>query len=201
MIENLGYIKIDSIQPEMKQNLLDKMRGEMPKEKRGLLLLEKIVFRKYDDFKNIVLATIKRDKDSLEKMKKTMQKVTFRLTDKQIDFEELYKKSGNLDEVENKNEKRALTRLAIVFDNKQGILATKVDITKDRFGRNQIHYSAKEPFGKRMERSIEDTKATFFERLKRGVKTRGIEQDAFTQMEKHQKEIEKGEENEISSDL
>lgn len=148
MIEDLGYIKIDSIKDRLNR------KGEY-QEKKKLLILEKLGFRNYEDLKRIAIATLKGDRKTLESMKKTFKKVTFRLTDKEIDFEELYRKSANISSITDKKEQIALRRLSAIFDNKQGILSTKnIDIGKDSFGRDVIKYNTKESFGQRVNKSI-----------------------------------------------
>jgi hypothetical protein len=183
MIENLGYIKIDSMEDKFKTNIINKVLGKEPKGLRKLLIVEKIGFKNYADLKKIAKAGITGDKETLESMKKDFQKVTFRLTDKKIDFEELYKKANNLEEVTNKNEKIALKRLSIIFDNKQGILSTKnIDIGQDSFGRDIIKYNTKESFGTRMERKISMEKigkSDFRDSLTKDVNAIGIEQRAM----------------------
>ena len=123
-------------------------------------------------------------------MKKIFQKVTFRLTDKKIDFEELYKKSSNLSEIQDKKERLALKRLAIIFDNKHGVLATKnIDIGKDNFGRDVLKYNTKEPFGKRVERTImpEKQKSDFHNRIKENVDVSQINQCSIEEQLKQDK--------------
>lgn len=157
MIEKLGYIKIDSEEEEFKQNPINKILGKSPKGMEKLLIMEKLGFRNYSDLKKIAIAGITGDKQTLNSMKKTFKKITFRLTDKPIDFEQLYTKTMNLDKIEDKNERIALKRLAAIFDNKQGILATKnIGIEKDSFGRDIIKYNTPEPFGNTVERKLKN---------------------------------------------
>lgn len=147
MIEDLGYIKIDSIEDRLNR------KGEYQEEKK-LLILEKLGFKNYEDLKRIAIATLKGDRKTLESMKKTFKKVTFRLTDKKIDFEELYRKSADINSIADKKEQIALRRLSVIFDNKQGILSTKnIDIRKDSFGRDVIKYNTKESFGQRLNKN------------------------------------------------
>lgn len=147
------------------------------------MIAEKIGFKNYDDIKKIARAILRRDKKTLEGMKKTFQKVTFRLTDKEIDFEELYEKSANIAGLKDKKEQIALRRLSAIFDNKQGILSTKnIDIGKDNFGRDVIKYNTKETFGNRMarKRSMEQNYEAlkFRNSLTQNVNRQGIEQRA-----------------------
>lgn len=165
-LEKLGYIKIDSIDEKCKYSFIDKVIGKEPEQLEKLLIIEKLGFRNYNDLGKIAKAglknlkgTITRNEEekaeaqsTLKTMRKTFSKVNFRLTDKKIDFEDLYLKSENPSELK-KEEKLALKRLSIVFDNKMGILATKnVDIIQDNFGRDVIKYNAKESFGKKVKR-------------------------------------------------
>ena len=208
MIEDLGYIKIDSMEEKFRQNIVGKMLGREPKGLRNLLILEKLGFRNYNDIKKISLCVLKGDKQTLESMRKTFQKVTFRLTDKPIDFEELYKKSADLSQVTDKQERMALKRLSVIFDNKQGILATKnIDIGKDSFGRDVIKFNRPESFGKRVARNVyleNMEKSNFREELARGVEKEGLEKRALEQAEqKQEKQVEREKEvgNEIGNNV
>lgn len=183
MIEDLGYIKIDAMEEKFKKNILDSILNREPRGLQTLLIAEKIGFKNYDDIKKIARAILRRDKKTLEGMKKTFQKVTFRLTDKEIDFEELYEKSANIAGLKDKKEQIALRRLSAIFDNKQGILSTKnIDIGKDNFGRDVIKYNTKETFGNRMarKRSMEQNYEAlkFRNSLTQNVNRQGIEQRA-----------------------
>lgn len=180
MLEDLGYIKIDSMEDKFKQTLVEKALGMEKRGLRKLLILEKIGFRNYKDLKTIFKAGTTRDKATLESMRKTFQKVTFRLTDKKIDFEELYKKFSDLSKIEDKKERLALKRLSIIFDNKQGVLTTKnIDIGKDNFGRDVIKYNTQESFGKRVGRMMqaEKQKSDFYDRVKENVDVQEIDQN------------------------
>lgn len=194
MIEDLGYIKIDSVEDRLNK------KGDYQEEKK-LLILEKLGFKNYGDLKKIAIATLKGDKKTLESMKKTFKKITFRLTDKEINFEELYRKSADIHSITEKNEQIALRRLSAIFDNKQGILSTKnIDIAKDGFGRDVIKYNTKESFGDRIskKRDIEQNMeaSTFHNNLTKDVNRNGIEQRAWQAL-KQKQEINLEEEKQI----
>lgn len=91
-LETLGYIKIDSEETEFQSNRLAELLHMKPKEKRSLLIGEKIGFGNKKDLKEIAGYILKGDKEGLESMKKDFSKITFRLTDKPIDFEELFER-------------------------------------------------------------------------------------------------------------
>lgn len=165
-LEKLGYIKIDSIDEKFKQTIIGKALGKEEQGLEKLLIVEKLGFKNYKDLEKIGKAKLKqikgkvtRNKEEVEEnekilqsMKKKFNKISFRLTDKKIDFEELYQKSADYNKLE-KDERLALKRLAIIFDNNNGILATKnIDISQDRFGRDIIQYDTSETFGKRLKR-------------------------------------------------
>lgn len=192
MIEELGYIRIDSMEEKFRANIVDDVLRRKPREMKTLLIPEKIGFKNYADLRKIALATLEGDKATLEQMKQSFQKVTFRLTDKEINFEELYQKPGNISEVKDKKERIALRRLAIIFDNQQGILATKkIDIAKDRFGRDMIWYDTQESLGERIAKSMEtikNTRENFRAKLAENVNKKGLEQRAIESLEK--KEIQ-----------
>lgn len=198
MIEDLGYIKIDSMEDKFRYNVVDKVLGRNPRGLQKLLIVEKLGFRNYSDLKKILKAGVKRDKDTLDSMRKNFSKVTFRLTDKPIDFEELYMKSCDLNKVEDKKERIALKRLSIIFDNKQGILATKnIDIGKDAFGRNIIKYGTPQSFGKRVQQNLflNDEKTQFHEYIKEDVNSKGLEARAIKSLNE-QAIVDKKEERE-----
>lgn len=200
MIEDLGYIKIDQVEEKFRKNIIDGILGREPRGLRKLLIAEKLGFRNYGDLKKIAISTLKGDKETLESMKKNFSKVTFRLTDKQIDFDELYRKSANISEIKNKKEQTALRRLSIIFDNKQGIFATRnIDIGKDNFGRDIIKYNTNEPLGKRVERQkvIEKfEKMNFRDSLSKNVNAKGLEQRAMDNLELDATKAEKSREEE-----
>lgn len=167
-IEKLGYIKIDSINGE-KYDSTDKISRKVPSKKKSYLISEKIAFRNWQDVKKIFKAGISGDKETLASMKKDMYKIEFRLTDKEINFEELYSKCAKTNEITDKDEKAALKRLGIVFDNERGILATKhIDIGKDKFGRDILKYGKDYSFKKRVNPDFiksDDRRAELMERL------------------------------------
>lgn len=155
-LEKLGYIKIDSIDDKTR-GALGSLIGLPASKKKSLLIAEKIGFKNWPDLKKIFKAKISGDKETLDSMRKDMKQVNFRLTDKEINFEELYNRCANLKEVTSKEEKLALMRLGIVFDNVKGILANKnIDIEKDMFGRDIIKYGEKYSFSDRISKEEEE---------------------------------------------
>ena len=169
-IEKLGYIKIDSINGE-KYDSTDKISRKVPSKKKSYLISEKIAFRNWQDVKKIFKAGISGDKETLASMKKDMYKIEFRLTDKKINFEELYSKYTGIKikEITDKDEKEALRILSIVFDNKKGILTKDgIDIGKDKFGRDILKYGKDYSFKKRVNPDFiksDDRRAELMERL------------------------------------
>lgn len=155
-LEKLGYIKIDSIDDKTR-GVIGSLIGLPASNKKSLLIAEKIGFKNWPDLKKIFKAKISGDKETLDSMRKDMKQVNFRLTDKEINFEKLYNRCANLKEVTSKEEKLALMRLGIVFDNVKGILANKnIDIEKDMFGRDIIKYGEKYSFSDRISKEEEE---------------------------------------------
>lgn len=155
-LEKLGYIKIDSIDDKTR-GVIGGLIGLPASKKKSLLIAEKIGFKNWPDLKKIFKAKISGDKETLNSMRKDMKQVNFRLTDKEINFEELYNRCSNLKEVTSKEEKLALMRLGIVFDNVKGIFANKnIDIEKDMFGRDIIKYGEKYSFSDRISKEEEE---------------------------------------------
>ena len=81
----------------------------------------------------------------------------------------MYSKCAKTNEITDKDEKAALKRLGIVFDNERGILATKhIDIGKDKFGRDILKYGKDYSFKKRVNPDFiksDDRRAELMERL------------------------------------
>lgn len=178
-LETLGYIKIDSEETKFHTSRISELLHREPKEKRSLLIAEKIGFGNTEDLKKIARFVLKRDKDGLEGMKKNFTKITFRLTDKPIDFEELFERVNNLERepssaktleeqaklsgvsVEELRKKKetidALRRYNLVFGKKRGILAKKnIGIKYDRFKRPILDYNPKETFFQKYTRTHPD---------------------------------------------
>lgn len=170
-LETLGYIKIDSEETRFHSSRISELLGREPKPKRSLLIAEKIGFGNTKDLKEIAECMLKGNKEGLEKKKKDFSKITFRLTDKPIDFEELFERvhsaekepriAKTLEEqsrltgvsVEELRKKRdtiyALKRYDSVF-GKRGILQNKnIAIKYDRFKRPILDYKPKENFFQR----------------------------------------------------
>ena len=139
-LADLGLIEIDPDYPEFKDT-----------GKKSLLIMEKLGFGRYKDLMDLAKSGIKRDKDAIEKSKKEMKEVRFRLTDKKIDFEDMYKKINGIIPYESPEEKVALNRMGSIFRTKNGILSTKdLDIEKDITGRTILRYGRRNNnFGKK----------------------------------------------------
>ena len=168
LLEKLGYIKIDSSEPRMKKNLFGK---------EG--------FGNFKDVLNIAKMTIKGDKEGLEKEKRVMHNIEFRLTDKHIDFEELY----NLC---NSEEKTPAKRLGAIFNKKRGLLAKRpIDIQYDKYGMPRIKYHVKQSFAEKIEQQTPIKQSIQTENLKDRINYR----DKFTD-EKQQEIADKFMQNE-----
>ena len=97
--------------------------------------------------KEIAKARLSGDKETLEKSAVTPKKVIFRLTDKPIDFEDMYLKINGARKYESRKEKTALRRFFGIFAEKRGTLSKPgIDIKKDALGRNTLIYNAKNNF-------------------------------------------------------
>ena len=183
MLENLGYIKIDSIEEEFKSGLGAILPGQ-PKKKPTLLIMEKLGFGNFDDVRKIAKAFITRDTQTLESMTKQFEKVSFRLTEKQIDFEDLYAKFNNEKPYENNKERTAIRRFALLFDKNRGLFATKgIDIKLDRFSRPYIDYHPQESFVARQEKAFEIQRMQREEKL--DEEDRNVRSNARSTIEKN----------------
>ena len=139
-LEKLGYIEIqnDLNEIQYKRNIFGKKS-----EYKKTLLLERWGFGETEEAKNIFKAIIKRDKDKIESSKKVMKKVEFKLTDKPINFEELYKLCNS----SNKENRKKVSRFRRIFDKDEGILKTRnIDIFQDKYGMAEIRYTSQKTF-------------------------------------------------------
>ena len=119
------------------------------------MISEKVGFRNWESLKEITRAKVSGDQETLDKNKVMLKKVVFKLTDKPIDFEDMYLKVNGAREFESKDERIATNRFFGIFAKKRGILGKKgVDIKKDLFGRDVLVYNSKESFGEKMEKKL-----------------------------------------------
>ncbi len=144
--------------------------------KKTYLVFEKLGFGRFDDLKKMGKAFISGDKETLHSYQTELKKVNFRLTDKHIDFEDIYLKINGARPYESPEEKRGLNRFKYIFLEKpvtkgdkvifgQGILVSKkIDIGKDSTGRPILVYG-KKSFSERMRPILEQ------ELRKRGEET------------------------------
>lgn len=143
LLEELGLVEIEGIED----------KGE------SLLILERLGFKNYRSLREIGKAILNRDNETLQKNKVIMKKVKFRLTDKPIDFEDMFAKINDLKPYKSQEEKRALRRYFGLFREKKGILGTKeIDIGKDRFGRDVIFYGKNPNFATRINEKFKEKK-------------------------------------------
>lgn len=132
LLEELGYIKIES----------DIVKKE------SYLIIEKLGFGQGKEIRKLVKAIITGNSKEKKSIKKEMHTLDFKITDKNIDIEELYK-------LYNTN-KQKMKRFQALF-SKNGILATKnIDIQKDEYGVPYIRYDSNKSFVQR----VEDEKVT-----------------------------------------
>lgn len=173
-LEKLGLIEIESREENFKNTgAISKALGIEPKGKKSLLIAEKIGFNNYKSLKEIAQAAISRDEEALNSNKVTLEKVTFRLTDKPIDFEDMFLKVNGARPYESPEERVALGRFLGLFNEKRGILGKRgIDIGKDRLGRDIILYNKKENFADRMQEQLVAGK----NRMKADKEDRGTEQ-------------------------
>lgn len=151
-MEKLGFIEIVKKDEKIGRTLFTRK----PKEKKSLLIFEKIGFDNKDALNKIKDAIKNGDKETLEASKRRMEKWTFKMTDKPINFAELYAKYQGLIPCESKEEKKAVRTFCMLFNSRHGILAKKnIDIGKDKYGRDVLLYDREENFGARVDREID----------------------------------------------
>ena len=144
-LETLGYIKIDSMTSQFEPKSLDEKIAALTKKKdepkRSYLLMEKIGFGNWAGARDAVKAMLFGNEKDKENNSKEMQKVSFRLTDKPIDFEEIkrfrdpkYRKSLP---PEMARAAGKIGMMARVMDNR------KLSVEKDAFGRDYMKYPSR----------------------------------------------------------
>lgn len=154
-VSNIGKSKDD----------LENSQENIP-TKKTYLIFEKLGFGRFDELKKMGKAFISGDKKTLRSYETELKKVNFRLTDKPIDFEDIYLKINGARPYESQEEKRGLNRFKYIFLEEpvtrgdkvvinQGILVSKkIDIGKDSTGRPILIYG-KRSFSERMRPILE----------------------------------------------
>ena len=151
-MEALGLIEVVKKDDKIGRTLFTRQ----PKEKKSLLIIPKLGFKNTKDLKEIGKAFLRGDRKTLEEKKETMEKWTFKLTDKPIDFADMYAKYQGLIPCESVQEKNAIKKFCMIFNSKHGILTKKdIDIGKDEFGRDVLLYDREENFAARTDREID----------------------------------------------
>lgn len=140
-LETLGYLQIERKEPKKKSNLL----------------FAKLGFGQYQEAKEALFS-----KDESKKVQ--MYDLALRVTDKPIDFEEIYKSYLELKGTREKSEKvSSIKRLGIIME---ALRKRNIDIVKNDIGETVIDYNAQESFARRIKReqtnpSVEYRKANF----------------------------------------
>lgn len=175
-LENLGYLQIESKEPKNK----------------SILLAEKIGFKQYKEAREAAVAKIKSNEEELKKHQKQMFEIKFKLTDKPVDLEGLYKNYLQLKETRERTPNRKdIMRIGAIL---QALENRNIDLERDNLGVLQIKYGAKEAFAKRVEREkqIGEADEKFRESLREDVETEITQQKPETeliqQVEKEQEE-------------
>lgn len=131
-LESLGYIQIERKIAKGRSNLF----------------IEKLEFGQYKEAKD---ALFSRD----ESKKVQMYDIALRVTDKPIDFEEIYKQYLEIKGTKGKSEKASsIRRIGIIMET---LRKRNIDIVKNDIGETIIVYNSEEPFATRMKREKTDT--------------------------------------------
>lgn len=135
-LETLGYLQIERKEPKKKSNLF----------------VEKLGFGQYQEAKE---ALFSRD----ESKKVQMYDIALKVTDKKIDFEEIYKSYLELKGTREKSEKiSSIKRLGIIME---ALRKKNIDIVKNDIGETVIDYNAQESFANRMKREHTNLSAEY----------------------------------------
>lgn len=124
-LETLGYLQIERKEPKKKSNLF----------------FEKLGFGQYQEAKEAIFS---RD----ERKKVQMYDLALRVTDKLIDFEEIYKLYLGVKGTREKSEKASsIKRLGIIME---ALRRRNIDIVKNNIGELVIDYNAQQSFARRI---------------------------------------------------
>lgn len=188
-LEQLGYIKIDSMSSQFEPKSIDEKIAALTQKKgqpkRSYLLFEKIGFGNWEGTKEAVKAMFSNDEKLKEANSKEMQKVSFRLTDKPIDFDEIkqfrnpqYRKSFPS---EKEKAAKKIGMLARFMEDR------KISIKQDSFGRDYIKYPSRSENAKINQRK----KNSELEREEK-KKSNSVKAKLNQEREKFEKEITEG---------
>lgn len=144
-LEILGYIKIDSMTSQFEPKSLDEKIAALTKKKdepkRSYLLMEKIGFGNWSGARDAVKAMLFGNEKEKENNSKEMQKISFRLTDKPIDFEEIKRfKDPKYRKTLPPEMAKAATKICIVA---RVMEKRKLSVEKDAFGRDYMKYPSR----------------------------------------------------------
>lgn len=143
-LEDLGYVKVDSIDSKFEGKTIDeKLTARKGKDGvvKSYLLFEKIGFGNWKGARAAISAMVSGDEKQKDANKKVMEKATFRLTDKPLDFDEIksfskpaYRKSLP------KEKKEAANWLGMMARKME---RRKIEIGQDAFGRPTLKYPSR----------------------------------------------------------
>jgi len=135
-LEKLGYLQIKRKEPSGTSSLF----------------FEKLGFRQYKEAREALFT-----KNQSKKVE--MYELALQVTDKPIDFEEIYKSYTKLRGTREKSEKTSsIKRLGVILE---ALRNKNIDIVKNDIGETVIDYKAEESFAKRMKREQTDSNAEY----------------------------------------
>lgn len=135
-LESLGYIQIESLEDKRSR----------------LLIMERLGFGQYNEAKESIKAMITNNQDAKNKYMRQMKKISFKLTDKPLDLNELYEQYEEVKNTRGNNPNRKdIRRIGIILE---ALKDKNVDISVDKLGISRINYKAKTSLAKRIEQEI-----------------------------------------------
>jgi len=135
-LEKLGYLQIERKEPNGKSRLF----------------FEKLGFRR---FKDAMKSLVSKD----ESKKVEMYDIALKVTDKAIDFEEIYKSYLELKGTKDKSKKIiSIKRIGVILE---ALRNKNIDIVKNEIGETIIDYKAQESFAKRIKREQTNSSADY----------------------------------------
>ena len=155
-LEKLGYIQIERNEPK----------------KQSILFFERMAFQQYKEALNGLVARVSGKEDELHQYQKQMYEIAFKITDKQMNFEEIYRQYQEMKNTRGINPiRKPLRRIGILFD---GLRRRDIDIYMNKLGMYEIDYNAQQSFAERIDgENISENRAKKF---REGQKTEMLEQ-------------------------
>ena len=148
-LESLGYIQIESLKDKNNK----------------VLVAERLGFGQYKEAAESMKAVLTNNQEEKKKYMKQKQKIGFKLTDKPLDLNELYKEYLDVKNTRGNNPRRKdVKRIGIILE---ALKDRNIDIKSDKLGIPTINYNSEKSLAKRIEqeKAYEEQENSFRESL------------------------------------